>query len=220
VIRLDPADALARCDLGSALRKLGRTTEAREAYEQALRLDPSLPEGHFNLALVLVDEGKAAEAIAHLEALLRLRPEDAEAHDTVASLLASAGRTAEAVAHYREAVRLRPDLLAAVDDLARILATSPDPRIRDSREAVALASRARAMSGNKEPLFLDTLAAALAAEGEFERASEVARTALDLARAQGRGELAAAIAEHLALYLKGEKAGQAGKAGEEGDTFP
>jgi hypothetical protein len=68
---------------------------------------------------------------------------------------------------------------------------------------VKLAERACQLTGDKHPLLLDTLAAAYAESGEFDRAKETAQRAITLARSAGRSEWAQDIETRLALYNRG-----------------
>jgi hypothetical protein len=82
-----------------------------------------------------------------------------------------------ALAAYREALRLDPRYPGAHNNLAWLLAIGPDG-VWDGKRAVAHATRACELTGWKEPNFLDTLAAAHAATGDFDRAVEYQKRAL------------------------------------------
>jgi tetratricopeptide (TPR) repeat protein len=89
--------------------------------------------------------------------------------------------------------------------LAFALATAPDAALRDGRRAVSLAQAVVEESGGKHPDYLDTLAAAWAEVGDFERAVAEQRRALALV--QGRDlppELVEPLRRHLALFEAGE----------------
>ena len=81
---------------------------------------------------------------------------------------------AEAVNWYRKAVA--QNYTPALNSLAGLLATSQDPRVRNPQEAIALATKAVAASG--EPAYLDTLAAAYFAGGQTDKAVETEEKAL------------------------------------------
>ena len=53
-----------------------------------------------------------------------------------------------------------------------MLATAPDAQVRDGKRAVEFATRACALAGWDQPVFLETLAAAYAESGEFQSAVE------------------------------------------------
>jgi hypothetical protein len=88
--------------------------------------------------------------------------------------------------------------------LAWILATHPDPRRRDGAEAVRRAQEACAVTNHTYPPFLETLAAAHAEAGSFERAIETADRARGLALEAGNKKLAARLVTALHGYKNGQ----------------
>lgn len=80
--------------------------------------------------------------------------------------------------------------------LAWILATSRRPEVRDGPRAVALAQRACEHTSFQCWQYLDTLAAALARNGDFARACEIQQQAISLAPENEQ----ASMAERLATY--------------------
>ena len=83
--------------------------------------------------------------------------------------------------------------------MAWLLATHPDLESRKS-DAVSLAERAAALTNHRHPVILDTLAAAYAADGQYDKAVETAEAALALASAARDKKLAGGIRERLILY--------------------
>jgi tetratricopeptide (TPR) repeat protein len=105
--------AVARNNLGSSLKDLGRVAEAREAYQAAADLDPRLVEAHLNLGICLLDAGEVSAAQRHFDLALEQRPESAlaflglgHAHDLL-------GQRAQAIANYRSASALDGELAEA-----------------------------------------------------------------------------------------------------------
>jgi len=125
------------------------------------------------------------------------------AHAHLGLALETQGRHPEAVAEYRRALALAPDLHRVSNALAWLLATAPEPALRLCGEALALARRAVEESPEREPVVLDTLAAALACESRHAEAERVAAEAAGLARAAGDPELAAAIDARRKRYAQG-----------------
>ena len=92
-------------------------------------------------------------------------------------------KTRGTLAHLREKSEAHPTDISAMNDLAWLLATSPFDELRDGKEAVRMAERARDITHGQEPAVLDTLGAAYAEIGKFSRATEATRKAIALASA-------------------------------------
>jgi cytochrome c-type biogenesis protein CcmH/NrfG len=173
-----------------------------EPYEARISAHPADADPRIDLALFLVSHGRLVEAEQQLRDAIRLAPNNAQAHEHLALLADQSKRTEDAIAHYREALRSNPALPAALNNLAWILATHPNPKLRDGPAAVDLARRACTLSGNANPMYFGTLAAAYAEAGLFSEAIAAAEHARDLAAQTGRTELAKKNAELLELYRK------------------
>jgi uncharacterized protein len=89
----------------------------------------------------------------------------------------------------------------ALNDYAWLLATSHFEAVRDGQQAVSLALQA--VSHHRTPAYLDTLAAAYAETGKFDKAVETQREALALASPDSQ-ELVAELQTHLAAFEAGE----------------
>jgi len=198
--RLKPGHHEILINLGSALDQQGRGTEAIGYYAQAIRLQPNDPRGHFNLGIALVKQGQQEQAAHHFTVAVQLQPDFAEAHDHLAELLAVQGKVEQAIRHYQAVIQLRPDWLSPLNNLAWLLVTRAGPTPSDTEQAIRLAQRACEATAHKEPLFLDTLAAALASAGRYAEAVTTAERAHELATAAGRSDLAGNIRRRLERY--------------------
>ncbi len=121
-IAKNPRSWLAQNNLGVVLSRLGRMSEAKEHFEQALRIEPDYAETHYCLGTVFLREGKVSDAIAQCEQALRLKPDYAQAHKNLGVALAQTGRSEEAIAHLEQALRIKPDYAEAHYDLGVVLA--------------------------------------------------------------------------------------------------
>jgi tetratricopeptide (TPR) repeat protein len=186
--------------VGSRAAEAGDDAAAIARYELAVALDPADAQANGVLGAALVRSGRLARARPYLERAVANAQAPAVAHAALAVALAADWRMPEAVAAGREALRRDPGLAWAANNLAWILASSPDPALRDPREAVRLAEAAARGAAATSADVLDTLAAAYAADGRFEPARAAAERALARAEADGSPALAAAIRERLALY--------------------
>ena len=83
------------------------------------------------------------------------------------------------------------------------MATCPEAAIRDTVSAVQLAERAVQLAPEGNPIVLDALGAAYAADGQFERAVEIADRASRLATAGSFSDLAAELQTRRTLYGEG-----------------
>ncbi len=83
----------------------------------------------------------------------------------------------EAAAWYKKAVN--QNYVPAMNSLASLMVTTRESSLRNTQQAIALATRAVAASPN--PDYLDTLAAAYFADGQTDKAVETEKKALDRA---------------------------------------
>jgi Flp pilus assembly protein TadD len=113
-----------------------------------------------------------------------IQPENAGAHTNLAIALDEKGQTAEAVQNYEKALEISPQSVSALTNLAWLLATCSDASFRNGSKAIELAAEADQLSGGTNRLVLRALAAAYAESGQFGKAIEIARAAMQLARTQ------------------------------------
>jgi tetratricopeptide (TPR) repeat protein len=219
-IRIKPKYTKALYCLGIALCETGRIDEAIVYYKKAVEIDPYFYDARANLALALaakgdsaanhinkghalIIQGRPSEAAAHLMQALWLDPNSAEAHYYLGQLKMEAGKIDEAIPHFEKALRFKPDWVAPMNDLAWILAASKEATIRNPDKAVGLALRACELTNSNRPDFLDTLAAAYAAAGNFHKAIETAEKALELCQSSEQSLLKKEIENRLDLYKAG-----------------
>jgi arylsulfatase A-like enzyme/Tfp pilus assembly protein PilF len=189
---------------GTAAAATGRLQEAIDHYRDYLQLRPQDHEALNNLASVLSRQGNLEEAIRQWQEALRLKPDYFKAHYNLAGAFYKKGELQLAVKHWNEAVRTQPDAAEVLNNLAWVLATNDNERLRDPQRAARLARRACELTEFKHAGYLDTLAAAYAATGDFARATEIAHKALTLAQAAHQEDLAAKIRQRLQLYDQGQ----------------
>ncbi len=103
-----------------------------------------------------------------------------------------------------EEARRSPEDPQALNNLAWALATSEDPGVRDATEALRAAEKALALTRGSDPAVLDTLGAAYAESGHFDKAVDWARKGFELARRTGQDALAEALAQRIHLYESGQ----------------
>jgi tetratricopeptide (TPR) repeat protein len=200
-LEINPDDAEAHHNLGFALALTGQIDQAIPHFERAVAINPAFADAQSDLGRALAVTGQYAQAIPHLEKALAIKPASVEAHYYLgSSLYYSQARTQEALAHWPEAIRLDPSFVPAMNDAAHALAASPEASDRNGIEAVKLAEQAVRVSGGRNPVYIDTLAAAYAEAGRFPEALATSHKALDLASQQHREYLAEGLNARIKLY--------------------
>lgn len=127
-----------------------------------------------------------------------------------AATLVSETNLADTIARLRQDLARNPDSAMAMNNLAVLLATASDANLRNGAEAVQLAERACALSGNQNPVMLTTLAAAYAEAGRFPEAIHTAQQAIKFAREAGAEVLVERNLQLLQYYRRGEAYHQRG----------
>lgn len=194
VLRLEANNVGALVNRGAFRRRLGDAAGALVDFSAAIALDPELVPAYFNRAAVHGERGALDAALADLDRLLELQPDDVAAYLNRGRLHGRRGDHARALADNLAAHQRAPDDPRVANNLAWHFATVPLIELRDPPRAVELARQACA--AGEDANRLDTLAAALAACGQFEEAAEQQRRALE----QADGADRAAFLTRLALY--------------------
>ncbi len=190
----------------------GSAEEELAKLETRLQANPADMDARFQTALLRMRQSQLPEAIASLQQVLKVRPDDFRSHAQLGLLYAAMGNGRAAKEHYQAALQAMPDFASGLNNLAWLLATDADPVVRDGGEAIRLARRACALTLQKSPMALGTLAAAYAEAGRFSDAISTAEKARDLATAVNKPELAESNRQLLELYRAGKPYHQ-GEAG-------
>ena len=131
--------------------------------------------------LASLEAGDHAAAVAALDEAIEAEPKHAEWYLVRGKVFEDCGDHAKAIADYEASIQLSPGNPLAHQKLAWVLATSPDSEIRDGGKAVEHAVRFLELKGDRDWKGLDTVAAALAEAGSFEKAPIAQRRALRFA---------------------------------------
>jgi len=188
--------------LGRAQTVAGDYEQARVSLQLARRGAPGRPEPQVALGVVARELGQIDRAIGHFERALALQP-TAETHALLGLARWERGEQARAIRDLERAHGLSPDWPRVHDRLGWMLATASDATLRDPSRALELARRALASSSPQDASVLGTLAAALAANGRFDEAADVAARAVTVAREHGRDRLAGSLEQQRDHYAAG-----------------
>jgi len=189
---------------GLIMMKLGRYEDAAEHMRTALEINPNANEVRSSLAIVLAKQAKYDEAVRVYEELLKLEPRAVGVHTAIGAIYAEQRRHSEAVSSFEKELKANPNYANALNRLAWIKATAADITFRDPDAAVKMASQACEMTRYENPAFMDTLACAYAAAGNFNEAVRIARAAIGVARSTGNTTLIPEIDRRLNLFLAGK----------------
>ena len=199
-VRNRPDDMLMRYNFAKWLLELGKYPAGVRELRWLLQRYPYSFDWRHALGKALAAQGDFDGAVDQYETAASMRPADPKVRCGLARALYRSGQVRRAVKEYCSALDLSPDMQSAVTSLAWIYATHPDDQIRDGTRALMLAHRA-SRAGDKTAEVLDTLGAAYAENGQFEKAVNTAREAGALAEAVGKTDLAKQIGTRLRLYL-------------------
>ena len=178
--RLDPTDDRPHDELGSLFLSENRISDAVREYQAALRLNPDSPDAEIGLAAAYAEQGDTAKALQWMRAAVGKSPATAQAQATLGDLCDRENLYPEAIAHYEEALKLNPNLAEAQNNLAWLQATCDDQKYRHPAQALAHAELAVKLTHWREGDFIDTLAEAYYANGQFQKAVETEKRALAL----------------------------------------
>jgi tetratricopeptide (TPR) repeat protein len=193
----------------SAALRAGRRERSMQILEEFLEIAEEQPEVLIVLAQLKMGRGELDEAIALLLDFQALEPDAYLGQLSLGKAYRRAGHADEALAHYRSASRLRPESYQPYEGMAWIHATHPDPKFRDAAKAMELAERATEMADGSNPAVRETLAAAHAASGEFERAVALVQAAID-ALPESRSKDSKRLGRQLDTYRDGRSLVDAG----------
>jgi hypothetical protein len=186
--------------LATAWRGLGR-------YQEVVKLlTPPVHEGRASERLVVLlaetlrDLGRETEAVVILLPLLERDRCNEAALSTINDSLYTLRRYAERIQVLSASIPECPELPSNANNLAWALATTPDPKLRDGKRAEQLVRAAMAGLDERDPMYLDTLAAAQAEQGQFDTA---VATQTEVVELLGAMNLPAATLKLFSARLKG-----------------
>ncbi len=139
---------------------------------EALRLKPDFSPALIDRALEHNLAGEPEAALADANEAIRLVPQESSAYAVRAAIFDRGRRYADARSDYRKSIELDSTNAMNLNNFAWMLATCPQADSRDGPKAVEYAAKACDLTNWKVASLVDTLAAAHAEAGDFEKAAE------------------------------------------------
>jgi tetratricopeptide (TPR) repeat protein len=169
-VALEPKKAEFLVQRGDLFAEQKQYDKANDDYAAAAKLAPNDPEPLVHRSNVFVDQKKFPNALVDLDAAVKLDPRNAEILIARGYVNFLAGNYEATVGDYEAAAKAEPRNPLVYNSRAWMLATCPDDKYRDGKKAEEYARKSIEMTQGKDPMFRDTLAAALAEQGRFDEA--------------------------------------------------
>jgi tetratricopeptide (TPR) repeat protein len=157
---------------GVELQELGRYVEAIKAYDEAIQLGSKSIAAYNNRGAAYGALKQYERAIPDFDRAIQLDPKYAEAYCNRGAAFGALKEYDRAIRDLDRAIQLDSKYAKAYNNLAWLLATAEDASVRNGRRATELALKACDLSACQEAYLFDTLAAAYARAGNFDKAIE------------------------------------------------
>lgn len=116
-----PNDAIARNDLGWALRQNNDLKGAEVELRKAIELDPKMHQAHSNLSVTYFDMNQMQKALDQAQQAVNLDQSQPIYHVVLGNALSGVGDNKKAIEEYRLAISQKPNYENALYNLGRVL---------------------------------------------------------------------------------------------------
>ena len=174
-----------------------------EYLNRAIEIKPTYPEAHMNLGRELQQRSQLDQAEKHYRQAIDLfgdRPGRFQVTLKLANLRIYQGQYQDAKQLLQGLIDANSSFRVAWQRLAEMCALAPDEQVRDGDRAAEMAQPL--LKQGKTPRDVEIYAAALAAQGSFTEATEVAGKILEYYEQEGHSPRAAIMRKRLAAYKR------------------
>lgn len=204
ILRRSPDYAKAHQSLGMLAAQLEKDETAIKHFRAGLKVDKNLADANLALGDALMRLKKYSEAEAAYRRQMELTPRNPSPHMKLVPALIRQKKFAAARDKMENLVKGMPKHRDVMMVMVRLLAACPDSRVRDGKRAVALAEEK--LSKESRPIYVQTMAMAYAETGDFGKAVEQQRNAIEAVEnlvktgSENLMDLLAMLKEDLRLY--------------------
>ncbi|MEW4488435.1 tetratricopeptide repeat protein [Thalassoglobus sp. JC818] len=180
VLKTYPDEVVALLARGNLFLDIENFSAAIRDFEKVISLQEGNAEAYNGKGVALSLQNQYDEAVIAFNGAINADPHFLEAVLNRAYALKSLEQFDLAQKDYELALTVDNESAAAQNDFAWMLATCSDSNFRKPKRAIELALAANRSTEYRDPGFIDTLAAAYAADGQFEKAIQTCETAIEL----------------------------------------
>lgn len=197
-LQLNPKHAIAYSIRADCWNKTAEFEKAIADSSDAIRLQPKFVPGHENRAIARVAKKDFRQAIIDCNEALVLEPKSGGLYGVRGTAYSGIGRYARAAEDFEKAIALAPNDPDTCKAFAWFQATCSNEGYRNGQDAVEYATKAYhsllwTNAGWRNAAFIDTIAAAYAEDGDFEKAVEQETKAIELASERQKEEFQARL---------------------------
>lgn len=201
-IKLRPQYGDAMINLAILLTQQHKLDEAKDVLAKTSEISAVKCKSLYLLGVVNAQAGKIDKTVQLYEEALKCQPFDPSPVTELAAYYLTQKKPSEALRVLRLGAGKAPDNVGILTALAELLSTSPDDSVRDGSEAVEVAQKAADATKHKSPRVLRVLATALAENGKFDQALEVAQQARAIAEQRRMRKVAQRLQRDIGQYEK------------------
>lgn len=202
ILSNDPKLTQPRLALFEIFTQSDRNDDAIALLEEGVKQHPIDTRFPILLARLYQKDDRLDDAVAQLRKLIEIQPTATVAFGELSAIELRRSNPAEALKYARSGLQLKPQDPLLTNTAAWILSTSPE--VLDAKRAIQLASQACKQTGERQPNYLDTLATAYAADGQFELAIQTEKKAIEITEANPQLAEISELRQRLALFESGK----------------